>query len=264
MLLAATGGAVLAEPGRAGAVAPHAVAQADKYGSNTEIYADASLREGEDYGRRFRRHGAFDDSLDQRHPFPQLAVIAPHGGGIETGTSELCLAIAGYHPADLTPIGGPVYDYWMFEGLLDDNNGELHVTATNCDDPVALSLCRGAQSAIALHGCSTATAGVGDRDAVVFVGGLHADLKRRLIDRYKGAGFDARDAAGKPKLAGVDPKNIVNQTLGRAGAQLELTAPLRKAMFGPGSTRANRRHTTTDTFRSFVRATREAMLGFGE
>ena len=31
---------------------------------------------------------------------------------------ELCLAIAGYHPATLAATGGPTYDYWLLEGLL--------------------------------------------------------------------------------------------------------------------------------------------------
>ena len=60
-----------------------------------------------------------DDELAQLDGPVKTAVIAPHGGGIETGTSELCLAVAGYHPATLevTPPGGVTYDYWMFEGL---------------------------------------------------------------------------------------------------------------------------------------------------
>lgn len=57
---------------------------------------------------------------------PGPAVDAPHGGGIEPGTSELCLAIAGYHPASLAQTGGPTYDYWMLEGLLSTN------PETNC------------------------------------------------------------------------------------------------------------------------------------
>ncbi|GAA0621718.1 poly-gamma-glutamate hydrolase family protein [Kribbella sandramycini] len=104
----------------------------------------------------------------------RTVILAPHGGGIswydgswlpfafsvsETGTSELCLAIAGYHPADLTP-SGPLHDYWMFEGLLASGNGDLHVKSTNCDDHTARSLAAGALNAIGLHGCKPDQAGL--------------------------------------------------------------------------------------------------------
>jgi len=74
---------------------------------------------------------------------PQDHHHRPHGDEIEPGTSELCLAIAGYRPATLTVISGTgaTYDYWMFEGLRPGDNGLLHVTSTHCDDGVATSLC---------------------------------------------------------------------------------------------------------------------------
>jgi hypothetical protein len=92
--------------------------------SNTALYLDPGLVETVDYARRYRRHGLFDDGLPEKCGIPKTAIIAPHGGGIEFGTSELCLAIAGYHPATLvvTPGTGVTCDYWMFEGLRADNN----------------------------------------------------------------------------------------------------------------------------------------------
>ncbi|WBO69738.1 poly-gamma-glutamate hydrolase family protein [Streptomyces camelliae] len=67
-------------------------------------------------------------------PVGSTAVIAPHGGGIEAGTSELCMAIAGYTPfeADTDPAsaavpGEPQRDYWMFEALA--NSAAQHVTS---------------------------------------------------------------------------------------------------------------------------------------
>ncbi|MCM4084720.1 poly-gamma-glutamate hydrolase family protein [Paractinoplanes hotanensis] len=59
--------------------------------------------------------------------------MALHGGGIEPGTSELFLAIAGYHPAG-GATGGPVHDYWMFEGIRSSGNAALHITSASCDD----------------------------------------------------------------------------------------------------------------------------------
>jgi hypothetical protein len=70
--------------------------------------------------------------------------------------------VAGYHPATLevTPPGGPTYDYWMFEGLRPADNDELHVTSTRCDDGTAVSFCAGSLNALALHGCRPETAGL--------------------------------------------------------------------------------------------------------
>ena len=117
------------------------------FDTNTELYADPTLVEGVDYARRHRRHGRFDDSLARTCEVPKTIIVAPHGGGIEPGTSELCLAVAGYHPAALpeTPPAGVTYDYWMFEGVRADDNAPLHVPSTGCDDGMAVSLCAGVE-----------------------------------------------------------------------------------------------------------------------
>ncbi|MDM4718834.1 poly-gamma-glutamate hydrolase family protein [Micromonospora sp. WMMA1363] len=184
----------------------------------------------------------------------------PHGGGIEVGTSELCLAVAGYHPATSTPIEttAPLYDYWLFEGLRSSGNGELHVTSTSCDDPVAESLGGGARHAVSLHGCTAGQVGLPDTGQAVVVGGLDATLKAYLRQEFAAAGITALDAAAFPALAGVNPQNIVNRTLTGSGAQLELTTPLRNAMFGT-NTRAQRKNTTLPLFWTFVAATRAAV-----
>ncbi|GIJ76805.1 hypothetical protein Xph01_12370 [Micromonospora phaseoli] len=235
----------------------------DLYQTNSELYASPTLVEGVDYARRFRRHGALDDDLVGTAGFPTTAVLAPHGGGIEVGTSELCLGVAGYHPATLAPTqsAGAVYDYWMFEGLRAANNGELHVTSTGCDDPQAESLSGGARYAVSLHGCTAGQLGLPDGTPAVAVGGLDVALRTYLLQEYAALGILALDAATAPELtalAGVHPRNIVNRTLSQAGAQLELSTPLRNAMFGT-NTRAQRRHTTLPPFWSFVTATRAAL-----
>ena len=73
----------------------------DTYPSNSALYLDPNLVETVDYARRYRRHELFGDGLPQKCAVARTTVIAPHGGGIEFGTSELCLAIAGYDPATL-------------------------------------------------------------------------------------------------------------------------------------------------------------------
>jgi phage replication-related protein YjqB (UPF0714/DUF867 family) len=232
----------------------------DTYGSNTALYQDPNLVETVDYARRWRRHELFDDGLADHCAVARTTVIAPHGGGIEFGSSELCLAIAGYHPATLAVVPGTgiTYDYWMFEGLRRSDNGVLHVTSINCDDGVALSLCAGSLNALALHGCTTLQAGLPDEAEAVLVGGRNADLKLRLLEEFAAAKLDAIDADGHDDLNGDDVRNIVNRTRLGMGGHLEITAPMRLAMFGR-NTRPQRKDTTTEVFWEFVAACRNAL-----
>lgn len=229
------------------------------YPCNSALYADPALTEGVDYSRRYRRHEWFDDDLSQQYAVQRTVILAPHGGGIETGTSELCLAIAGYHPAALTPTpaDGPLHDYWMFEGLRRIGNGELHVTSTGCDDHVARALTAGSLNAVGLHGCTTLQAELPDGTQAVLVGGRNTAFKAHLLTRLSAAGLHVVDAASIPDLAGEEPANIANRTLLTVGAQLELTTPLRLAMFGT-NTRAERKNTTLPLFWSFTSAVRAA------
>ncbi|HET6988400.1 MAG TPA: poly-gamma-glutamate hydrolase family protein, partial [Kribbella sp.] len=175
-------------------------------------------------------------------------------------TSELCLAIAGYHPADLTPTpaDGPFHDYWMFEGLRSSCNSELHVTSTNCDDHVARALAGGSLNAVGLHGCTTSQAELPDGTRAVLVGGLNTTFKTNLLTRLIAARIRAIDAVSVPDLNGNELTNIANRTLLAAGAQLELTTPLRQAMFGT-NTVADRKNTTRRLFWTFTAATRAAI-----
>jgi len=232
----------------------------DTYPSNTALYQDPNLVESVDYARRYRRQELFDDGLPHRCAVAKTTIIAPHGGGIEPGTSELCLAVAGYHPATLAvpPGTGFTYDYWMFEGLRASDNRELHVTSTHCDDGVAVSLCAGALNVLALHGCTSSQAGLPDDAQAVLVGGRNAILKQHLLGEFAAAGLGAVDAVDLDSLNGDEPANIANRTLLGMGGHLELTGPLRSAMFGV-NTRPQRKDTTTQVFWGFVAACRNAL-----
>jgi phage replication-related protein YjqB (UPF0714/DUF867 family) len=232
---------------------------------NSDLYADPNLVEGRDYARRHRRHERFDDTLARTDETPKTVILAPHGGGIERGTSELCLAVAGYHPANLpqTPPAGVTYDYWMFEGVREDDNRELHVTSTGCDDDMAVSLCAGSLNALALHGFSPKPPDFSEDEQVVLVGGATPDSTRNPLRDYLLAGlcdaqFDARDSAGHGELDGNASCNIVNRTMLGTGAQLELSTPLRDAMYTEHS-RPRRKHTTTQLFWTFVAVCRDAI-----
>jgi phage replication-related protein YjqB (UPF0714/DUF867 family) len=235
------------------------------FAHNSDLYANPDLTEGIDWARRFRRHERFDDTLAAGAEVPRTVILAPHGGGIEPGTSELCLAVAGHHPANLpqVPPAGVTYDYWMFEGVREDDNRKLHVTSAGCDDEVAVSLCAGSLNALALHGFSPKPPDFSEDEQVVLVGGATPDSTRNTLRKYLLEGlcdarFDARDSAGHGELDGNDPCNIVNRTMLGMGAQLELSTPLRDAMFTAHS-RPRRKHTTTQLFWTFVAVCRDAI-----
>jgi phage replication-related protein YjqB (UPF0714/DUF867 family) len=227
---------------------------------NSELYAHPSLAEGVDYARRHRRHERFDDTLARTDDLPRTTILAPHGGGIEPGTSELCLAVAGYHPASLpqVPPAGVTHDYWMFEGVRELGNAALHVSSTGCDDGVAVSLCAGSLNALALHGFQPGPPDMSEDDQVVLVGGGNEVLKGYLLEGLRRAEFDARDAGQHGELDGDAECNIVNRTLLGMGGQLELSTPLRDAMFTEHS-RPRRKHTTTQLFWTFVAGCRDAL-----
>jgi phage replication-related protein YjqB (UPF0714/DUF867 family) len=95
-------------------------------------------------------------------------------------------------------------------------------------------------------------------DQVVLVGGGNTILQDYLLEGLRKAGFDARDAGLHGELDGDATCNIVNRTLLGMGAQLELSTPLRDAMFAEHS-RSRRKHTTTQLFWTFVAVCRDAL-----
>ncbi|WP_438290165.1 poly-gamma-glutamate hydrolase family protein [Streptomyces sp. HUAS TT7] len=244
-----------------GAGVARAAANGDTYRSSTDLYTRLPNGEGTDYARRYKRHAMSDNSTAQKYSYNRTMVMAMHGGAIEVGTSDLCLGVAGYHPATLaaTPADGPAYDYWMFEAIRPSNNSELHVTAKHCNDHVALSMAASNFNALSLHGCTAATAGApAGRPEAVVVGGRNATFKRYLTEELTGAGFQTIDGASNPALDGESPDNICNRTMLGKGGQLELTTELRKSMFGT-FTRTGCAASTNQIFWSFTAACRAAI-----
>lgn len=181
---------------------------------------------GRDFCRRFRRRRS------------RWAVIAPHGGGIEPGTSEIAQAIAGKD-----------HSFYAFEGLKRRGNKDLHITSTHFDEPMALSIVAGASRVLAVHGEDSTK-------AVVFLGGLDVATGRRLQDALERRGFVVRRHPNG-NLAGAAASNICNRCRSNAGVQLELSSGLRRACFRSLS-RAGRR-AKTRRFWELVAAIREAL-----
>jgi len=143
-----------------------------------------------------------------RRPESGVAVLAPHGGGIEAGTSEIARAVAGSE-----------FNLYLFEGIRPSGNyAALHLTSHRFDEPRCLALLSGCDHVIAIHGCR------GDSPQAL-LGGLDIDLKALIHEAIGSAGIDA-SLTGHPFPA-VDPRNICNRGRRGAGVQVELTSALR-------------------------------------
>jgi phage replication-related protein YjqB (UPF0714/DUF867 family) len=228
----------------------------DTYRSMTLLYADPSNIEGETYGKRWRRHewSQLVEEQPTDNPETQKIVLAIHGGGIETGTSELALAVAGFHPDTLAPAadGRGLHDFWLFEGLLPEGNGRLHVTASHYDDRIAKELVKNARRCISLHGCQDDQA-----NGKIQVGGLDKKLREIVLEELDAADIPAQLATDE-LLDGNEPENIGNSTKVKGCAQLEMGTEFRHCLFGI-DTRAKRKKTTKDKFWTLVAALRAAL-----
>ena len=169
-----------------------------------------------------------------------FAIVTPHGGGIEPGTSEIADGIAAEE------LGVRMHSFYAFEGIKRRRNGDLHITSTAFDEPTCLLLIGQSERVVTIHGEESDEDGEG-----VFLGGLDDIAGGWIREALEAEGFDVRRHSN-PNLQGTDPENICNRgTMGR-GVQLELSQAVRKTMFTsltregrrirrPGSTRSSRR-----------------------
>lgn len=228
----------------------------DTYKSMTDLYSDPRNVVGTTYGKRWKRH-EWSQMVEEQatdNPEIQKIVLAIHGGGIEKGTSEIALAVAGYHPATMTPSvdGLGLHDFWLFEGLLTSGNGYLHVTASNYDDPIATELVQNAQRCISLHGCLDTQA-----NGKVQIGGRDCELRAIVLEKLTAVGIPA-EMTTDSMLDGDRPDNIANKTKIRGCVQLEMGTSYRASLFDI-DTLSQRKNTTNTQFWLLVGALRKAM-----
>ena len=130
-----------------------------------------------------------------------VAVIAPHGGGIERYTSEIARAIA-----------GDDFNLYVFEGIRpSENYAALHLTSHRFDEPRCLELLAGCDYVVAIHGCSG-----GAQQA--FVGGLDAGLKAVVAQSMAALGVETL-LADHPFPA-IDPMNRSARGRRRVGVKI--------------------------------------------
>jgi phage replication-related protein YjqB (UPF0714/DUF867 family) len=158
----------------------------------------------------------------QRRPASPVAVIAPHGGRIEDGTSEIARAIA----AD-------EFNLYLLEGRRASlNYRTLHLTSHRFDEPECLELIAGCPFVIAIHGCD-------GRDQRVLLGGRDLALKERVTAALQNEALLALGA--DHRFPALHPDNVCNRGAHRQGVQLEITHPLRRSREALRLTQAVRR-----------------------
>ncbi len=169
---------------------------ADKYGSYSELASNEA-------------HGTDYRVVAVERPDSPVLIVAPHGGSIEVGTSELAASIA-----------GDEHSLFTFDGLKQEwgPNRDLHITSHCFDHPHCLALVARSSVTLGIHGCQG--------EARIFVGGLDTDLTALLTQRLNEAGFPA-SREGHRYLA-RNPLNICNRGRRARGAQLEFTLDFRQ------------------------------------
>jgi phage replication-related protein YjqB (UPF0714/DUF867 family) len=165
-----------------------------------------------------------DFSIHARVGSSGVAVIAPHGGGIEPGTMELAEAIA-----------GSAHSLYCFEGTKRAGNSGLHIASGYFDEPTGVTMVRSSRTVLAVHGCK-------GHEEAVYVGGLDTELREKIRLSLIQAGFNA-GLSPRSELEGKSTKNICNRCQSGKGVQLEISRELRKRMFR-GLTRKGRENRT--------------------
>lgn len=199
------------------------------------------------YGNFAQLHKAEREGADFRvdvlkRENASTAILAPHGGGIEPGTSEVAKGIA-----------GDELSLALFEGTKPAGNASLHITSTNFDEPRCLGLVQEAKNVVTIHGEES-------KEAVVFLGGRDSKLGtciRRALERH---GYKVK-THDNPNLQGTALANVCNRGGRGAGVQLELSVGLRQTLF-ESLTREGRTKPTRDLPR-FAGAVREGLRDGG-
>jgi len=150
-------------------------------------------------------------------------IAAPHGGGIEPGTSEIARTTAALSKRA----------FYVFEGTLESGNKKLlHVDSTGFTEPHITQLASQTNFLITVHG-------QGNRDkAIIFVGGLYRRGKDIFIQCLSNdltpLGVEVIDATLSTEgedIAGLSPRNLTNTGQRREGIQLEISERARRIFF---------------------------------
>ena len=169
----------------------------DKYSSFQELSA-------------FEEEGVHYQILHKSRKGSAFAIVAPHGGTIEPGTSEIARTLA-----------DDSFTWYLFESKrpYDDDYISLHITSHLFDEPQCIELIKNHQWVVTIHGCH-------DTEEFVYLGGL----EKRLISSVG----HSLDSSGIPnsktskRFPGTHRNNLCNKGKSRMGLQVEISVPLRE------------------------------------
>ena len=169
--------------------------------SSYSSFQELKAREVE--GRDFRVRTRLRDG--------SVLVMAPHGGRIEPGTTEIAEAIAGGD-----------YSFYSFEGVKAEGNHGFHIESHLYDEPRALQAVIRPTLVLTVHGQ------IDQKDEFVMVGGLHIQFCSEVKGQLEASGFQIRPPI--QGLSGTDPINICNRGASRCGVQLEISRKVRDSL----------------------------------
>jgi phage replication-related protein YjqB (UPF0714/DUF867 family) len=180
-------------------------------------------------------------------------IFTPHGGGIEQGTSEICITIA-----------NNTHSCYLFEGLK-NNCKRLHITSHKFDEPKLLELLHEHNYCISIHGMTTQAKK--DVGADIYLGGLNKSLIAITTEVLRDYHFDTTNNIVNPtsKLNGQDKQNVTNKCAKGEGMQIEISENLRKYFFKRDFRKSrNREMEKTKAFYDFCKAINKAILQFND
>ncbi|MDT0149979.1 poly-gamma-glutamate hydrolase family protein [Priestia aryabhattai] len=172
-----------------------------------------------------------------------ILFMTPHGGGIESGASELCMFSA-----------GTKHSYYALEGWRSSGNTALHITSTHWDEPNGTRMVKESNYTVSYHGYASSTKNTK-------IGGRDLKLMQLVKANFEAAGIPCELEPTTSNIAGAEPTNIVNKNKRRMGIQLEISTAQRTAFFDT-NTRSDRRNTTNAEFDAYVNAVVSAVESY--
>ena len=199
-------------------------------------FAELSLVEKEEVDYSIR----YEDKADNF-----MCIFTPHGGGIEPGSTEVVLEVA-----------GDTYNSYRFNGIKSSDNASLHITSTNFDEPSAVYVVGISKNALSIHGYASETSNV------TLMGGRNTTLRNLIKKELTKSGFPVEDA--DHPLSGKKSTNIVNRCITKQGIQLELPTHLRKTFFVNNDLSSSGRKNKTQAFYDYCNALKRAINRYNE
>ena len=170
-------------------------------------------------GRDFRI--AFGDGNIAR-----CLLVAPHGGGIEPGTSEILRALSDFGWA-----------WYEFAGFLRSGNKDaLHIASPQFDEPALVTLLPRTNFVLAIHGANDTSS------LVIYVGGNWEAGRAAMTAAINAATatHEIQAMEAPAHLGGTEPGSLANRGKLGYGIQLEFSRGARNLLFPPDCSREAR------------------------